>query len=802
MVSHYFKVVMRSLRKNKGFSFINIIGLAIGMACTLLIFQFVKDELSYDRYHADAGDIHRVVKDFINDDGSRIPDATTPAALAPAMKTDFPEVKHIARILPDWGGSWLIKYGDKKISEEKFWRADSSFFQVFTYPFLKGDPATALKDVQNIVLTHAAAKRYFGSEDPMGKTLNVSPGGDMIVTGVLKDIPANSHFHFDFLVSWKQLPEALNTNWGGYNYYTYIKVNAGTNMPTLTKKIQALYERSQEERYSVFYTQPLTGIHLESNLKWELEPNSDKLYVYVFSFIGFFILLIAAINYINLATAKSSLRAKEIGIRKVSGAIRTSLINQFLLESVITCLIASVLAVLIAQLMTPTVNQITQKQLTIIGDPFVMLYMLAVALLIGLAAGIFPALYLSSFKPIMVLKGFKLNESGALNLRKTLVVVQFTISIVLIIGALIISQQMKFIQSAKLGYNKDQVVVIKNAGFLSRSDRSAFLNEARQLPGVQKAATSTSIIGDKFATTRLRPRGSEKEQQVNFSTVSYEYMDVVGIEMKEGRGFSSSFPADTITNGIPNGPLDQTIGGIVLNETAVRDLGLGTPAAGKQILWGSDGDTTYYLNVVGIAKDWHFTSMRNEIKPFAFLVHPARANNFTVKLSANNIQASLSMLENKWKLFTGERPFEYVFLDETFARLYDSESRFQTLFITLVILGILIACLGLLGLATYAAQQRVKEIGIRKTLGASVTNVVGLLSRDFLKLVVIALVLAIPIGWFAMNKWIQNFAYRTSIEWWVFVVAGLAALFVAFATISIQTIKAASANPVKSLRSE
>ena len=771
------------------------------MACSLLIFLFIKDEISYDRYHNDVDNIHRVVKDFVNDDGSRIPDATTPAALAPAMQREIPEVEKITRVFPNWGGSWLVKYGDKKITEERLYRVDSSFFEVFTFPFVKGDPKTALKDVKSIILTESTAKRYFGKSNPMGKVITLDPAGEMIVTGVIKDVPANSHFHFDFLASFRQVGQNLDQNWGGYNYYTYAKVKEGTNMAAFTKKIQQLYERSQEERFSVFYTQPLKDIHLTSHLKWELEPNGDKLYVYIFTIIGIFILLIAGINYINLSTAKSSVRAKEIGIRKVSGAVRPSLIKQFLLESVITSLLAAIISVIIAQLMIPAVNTITQKELTVIGDPFLILYLLGAAILIGFVAGLFPALYLSGFKPIIVLKGFKMNERGALNLRQSLVVVQFTISTVLIIGALIIAQQIRYIQSAKLGFDKEQVVVVKNAGFMSRSDRAGYLNNLRQLPGVQKAATSSIILGAGFSTSRLSAKGSTKEQQLNFSVVGYDYLDVVGIEMKEGRGFSSKFPADSMNNGVP-GPLEQTIGGIVVNETAVKEFGLGYPAIGKELLWGTDADTSYYVRIIGVAKDFHFTSLRNEIKPFGFICIPGRQGNFTVKLSTDNIQGTLSQMEKTWGRFNKERPFEYIFLDETFSKLYTSEARFQKVFISLVILGIFIACLGLLGLATYAAQQRVKEIGIRKTLGASVASVVGLLSKDFLKLVVFALIISIPIAYYAMDKWLQDFAYRVEIKWWIFAIAGLVALAIAFATISIQTFRAARANPVKSLRTE
>lgn len=772
------------------------------MACSLLIFLFVSNENSYDRYHADAAQIHRVVKDFVNDDKSRLPDATTPPALAPALQREVPEVTQATRVFPSWGNKYLISYGDKKINEEKLYRVDSNFFDVFTFPFVQGNKLNAFKQLNSIVVTETSAKRYFGNESPVGKVLKIDNLGDMMVTGVLKDIPDNTHFHFDFLISVRKLAGNIDQDWNFYNFYTYVKLKQNTDITAFTKKVQNIYQKANRDATNIFYTQQVTDIHLTSNLKWELEPNGDKLYVYVFTLIALFIILIAAINYVNLATAKASVRAKEIGVRKVAGAVRSSLINQFLVESVITCIIASALSLLIAQLLLPVVNELTAKQLSLINNPVVLVYVFVGALLVGIVAGVFPAIYLSSFKPIAVLKGLKLKEKGTLSLRKTLVVVQFTISIVLIIGALIISRQMNFIQSAKLGLDKEQVVIVKNARNLSLADRNSFQNAVLQIPGVKKISLSDGVVGGLNWTTGLNLKGSDNSQLVNFLSVGNDYTDVLGLQLKEGRGFSSTYPADTLNNGIPNGPLEQNIGGIILNERAVNDLGIKSSAIGQQLEYGRDGDTVYYVTVVGVAKDFHFTSFKNEIKPFAFFNNPRRADNFTLKLATDNIQGTLAQLESKWKEFSLDRPFEYTFLDETFSKLYQSESRFQKVFISLVILGIIIACLGLLGLATFAAQQRVKEIGIRKVLGASVANVVGLLSKDFLKLVCVALVLAVPIAWFAMNKWLQEFVYRINIEWWVFVVAAVIALLIAFLTICSQAIKAAISNPVKSLRSE
>lgn len=719
------------------------------------------------------------------------------------MQAEMPEVVSVTRLRPNWGRSYLIKYGDKKFTEEKIYGVDSSFFNVFTFPFVQGNAATAFKDVANILLTESSAKKIFGTENPIDKTVNVDAFGDMMVSGVLRDVPSASHFHFDYLVSFRKQPGDTRqvTNWDAYNDYTYVRLKSGANVTAFVKKIQALNDRNVERSFSVFYVQPVTDIHLASNLKWELEPNSDKQYVTIFSLIALFIILIAAINYMNLSTAKASVRAKEIGVRKVAGAVRGALVQQFLVESVLTCLLAAALAIVMAQLLVPVVNGLTNKQLSLLKGQG-LLYTLAGSLVLGIAAGFFPALYLSSFKPIAVLKGLKLNERGALNLRKALVVIQFSISIVLIIGAVIISQQMHFLRSAKLGFDAEQTISVRSAGFLSPSDREAFRYEVSKIPGVNETAGSFGRLPDGFSTSRMNVKGSSQQQQINFITVDYNFLHLMKIPVKEGRGFSESFPADTLTNGTPGGPLEQTIGSIVLNETAVKELSIPEPVVGKQILYANDKDTNYYVNIVGVVKDFHFTSLRKEIKPFAFFVYPRATANLLVKLSGNNIETALTQIQNVWKRFPTERPFDYSFLDETYAKLYESESRFQKVFVSMVVLGIIIACLGLLGLATFAAQQRVKEIGIRKVLGASVGNIVRLLSNDFLKLVFVAFIVALPVGWWATHKWLQDFAYRINVQWWVFPLAGLLAVLIAFFTISFQAIKAAVANPVKSLRTE
>ncbi len=805
MIKNYLKIALRNLRRHKGTSFINIFGLAIGMTCCLLIMLFVKDELSFDRFHSGAGRIHRVVKDFVNDDGSKLPDATTPPALAPAMQKEIPEIEHVTRVFPGWTNKFAMKYGSKTFIEERLFRVDSSFFDVFTFPFIKGNPKTALEKVPSILITESIAKKYFGNEDPMDKVIQIDNLGSMTVTAVLKDLPENSHFHFDFLISIRKFRGNVDGDWGFYNFYTYIKLKDKTSIAAITPKIQAIYKKNNAEGTNVFYTQPLTAIHLSSQLKWELEPNSDKLYVYIFCIIALFVILIACINYINLTTARSSLRAKEIGIRKVSGAFKTLLIRQFLFESVVTALLALLLAVGFTLLLLPVINQLTQKSLFLFepANTTLLIAALGTAVLIGLVAGIYPALYLSSFKPVIVLKGLKMSGNKVFNLRKALVVFQFTISVAMIAGTLIVMRQVNFIQDAKLGLNKDQVMIIQGAGQLpSRASFEGLKNDLLEIPAVKKIAGADGIIGGQNWTNSMRVKGSQNGQLVNFLAVGADFLDVMGIELKEGRAFAPQYLGiDTLQNGDPR-VIERESGSIILNETAVKQLGVPAPAIGQKIAWGEDEDTIYYLNVVGVVKDFHFTSLRNEIKPFAFVSELPREVLFTVKLQGNDMSNTIAAIEKKWNKYSPDRPFQYSFLDETFAHLYQSENRFKKVFIYITTLALIIACLGLFGLAAFVTEQRTKEIGIRKVLGASVHGLVSLLSKDFMKLVAIAILLAVPATWYFMSRWLQDFAYRISLGWWVFAFAGCIALLIALLTVSVHAVKTAVSNPVKSLRTE
>jgi putative ABC transport system permease protein len=802
MLRNYLKIALRSLRKHRVISFINIIGLAVGITCGLLIFLFVREETSYDRFNLHADRTFRIVKDFVNDDGSRLPDATTPPALAPAMLHEIPEVEQATRVFPGWGGKYLIRYGEKSFTEDLVFRVDSNFFDVFTFPFVEGDAKTAFRQLNSIVITRSMARKYFGTDDPLNKVLRTD-AGNLKVTGVVGDIPDAAHFHFDFLISTAKFGGNIDNQWNWYNFYTYVRLKPHTTIGPVVAKVQALYHKNDKEGKNIFYAQPLTDIHLRSDLKWEIEPNGNVLYIYVFAIIGLFVIAIACVNYINLSTAKASLRAKEIGVRKVTGALRGALIRQFLTESVLTVLLSFVLALALARLLLPTINLLIQKDLSlgVLTDPLWLGAILAAILLIGLLSGIYPALYLSGIKPVLVLKGQGYTGRPAFDLRKALVIFQFTISVALIAGTVVIVQQIRYAQSAKLGLTKDQVMVIDDAGSLSRADREAMLGELVKINGVTKAASANGVVGGQNWTTNMNAKGSENSQLINFLGISYDYLDVLGIHIKEGRNFSAAFPSDTTSNGLA-GQTSRLSGSVILNETAVRDLGIHEPVVGQLVQRGKDHDTVYYFKIIGVTDDFHYASFKSAIKPFAFILNNDWQDNFTVKVAPAGLDHTIAQIGGEWKRFAPDRPFHYSFLDEAFSKHYQSDERFNQVVLYLTILAIGIGCMGLFGLTAFMIERRTREIGVRKVVGATATSIVVLLSRDFIRLVLLAVLIATPIAWFALDKWLGNFAYRISIQWWVFVLAGGAAVLIALLTVSFQAVGAALANPVKSLRSE
>ncbi|MBD2699972.1 ABC transporter permease [Spirosoma sp. BT702] len=786
MLRNYIKVAWRNLWRHKLYSLINIGGLALSLTSSTFVGLWVYDERSYDTFHNDADRIYRIAKDFVTRGGARTPDATTPAALVPALQNELPEIQAATRLYPNWGQKYLIKQGDQRFYEEGVYRVDPNFFTVFSFPFLSGNAQTALATPKSIVLTDSAAHKYFGNENPMGKRLTLDANlGDFIVSGVLANIPSNTHFTFDFLIPLRTLGPTLDSNWKTYNFYTYVKLKPNANAESFTTKVQSLVKHHQPDDLNQFYIQPLTRIHLTSKLKWELAPNGDQSYVRILSYVALFVLIVAAINYINLATARAARRAREVGVRKVAGAHRQSLIGQFLGEGVLFALMAGLIAIGLLFLLLPFFNQFVEKQLSLSNQQgwMVSLFVMLLASGTGLLAGIYPALVLSSYEPVQVLKGQNLPSSTFSRLRQGLVTGQFAVSAGLIIGTIIVTQQLHFLRTSPLGFDKEQVMVLPNVGGLTNLD--ALRQELVALPGVSKTGAASDAIGQTNSTMSMALKGTDKGVTVNFITVDNQGLDVLGIQLKQGRLFSTQFPSDSTTS-------------LLVNETAARHLDLNHPL-GSIINTNLQGN---YRTVVGVVKDFHYSSLHQTIQPFAFLLGRQNLSNLLVKLNSSNVEATIDAIQHKWDVLVPGRPFSYSFIDERFAALHHADTLFEHIFTGITLIALLIACLGLFALATFMTERRTKEIGVRKVLGASELSIVALITRDFLQLVLLATLLASPVAYYFMSGWLQGFAYKINIEWWMFALAGLLAMVIALLTVSYQSIKAALMNPVKSLRSD
>jgi putative ABC transport system permease protein len=786
MLRNYFTVAWRNLWRHKLYSLINIGGLALSLTSCAFIGLWVYDERSYDAFHDDADRIYRVAKDFVTRGGTRTPDATTPAALATALQTESPEIQAVTRIYPNWGQKYLVKRGDQRFYEEGVYRVDPNFFTVFSFPFLSGNAQTALTTPKSIVLTESAAHKYFGTENPMGKRLNLDANlGDFAVSGVVADIPSNAHFRFDFLIPLRTLGLTLDSNWKTYNFYTYVKLKPNADEERFAINLQSLFKRHQPADLNQFYIQPLTQIHLTSKLKWELAPNGDQSYVRILSFVALFVLIVAAINYINLATARAARRAREVGVRKVAGAHRQSLIGQFLGEGILFALVAGLIAIALLFSLLPFFNQFVGKQLNLWNQQgwVVSLFVMLVASGTGLLAGIYPAVVLSAYEPVQVLKGQNLPGSAFGQLRQGLVTGQFAVSAGLIIGTIIVTQQLHFLRTSPLGFDKEQVMVLPNVGGLTNLD--VLQQELVALPGVAKIGAASDAIGQTNSTTAMALKGTDKGVTVNYITVDNQGLDVLGIQLKQGRLFSTQFPSDSLTS-------------LLVNETAARQLDLTHPL-GSLINTNLQGD---YRTVVGVVKDFHYSSLHQTIQPFAFLLGRQNLSNLLIKLNASNVEATIKAIQHKWEALVPDRPFSYSFIDERFAALHHADTLFEHIFTGITLIALFIACLGLFALATFMTERRTKEIGVRKVLGASALSIVTLLARDFLRLVLLATLLASPVAYYFMSGWLEGFAYKITIEWWVFALAGLLAVVIALFAVSYQSIKAAFMNPVKSLRSE
>jgi putative ABC transport system permease protein len=793
MIKNYLKIALRNLWRHRIFSFINIMGLAVGMSACFLIFLYVRFELSYDSFHSKADRIYRVVCDI------RTPTETlkfsVPSwAMPKNIAQEFPEVESFARTT---GDNVLIRKGNIKFQEENSQWADSTLFTVFDFKLLKGNPRTALREPLSVVFTETAAKKYFGDANPIGQSLLITGDGlAATVTGVMKDIPENSQIKGDVFLSMTTLTQKLNPKleeqWGNFGAVTFLLLKPGTSPKALEAKFPAFLQKRDGDgmkNSKMFYTlslEPLRDVYLHSTRDGSKTGNMNN--VYIFSIVAVFILLIACFNFVNLTTARSAERAKEVGIRKVVGAAKGQLASQFIGESVIICLIAFLLSVGACVLLLPLFNNMAGKIISpgIFSNLSYLGILLLAAVGVGLLAGTYPALVLSSFKPVVVLKGRFVTGVRGILLRKSLVVIQFTLSIGLIIATIIVYTQMRYMRSQDLGFNKDQMMVIDTQ---NDAAKEAFRNSVAGIPNVKSVSMSSSVPGGGDPTAYSQIENIKGEMQIanlELFFVDFDYVGQFGIRMIAGRSFSRDFGTDTTQ-------------AMILNEAAVKMFGYSSPqqAVGKKFSqWGREG------KIIGVMKDFHFRSLQEEIKPLSMRIEPGGCNLLCVKVAADNLPSTIASVEKKWQAAIPNRPFSYFFLDEFFDKQYRSEERFGKLFLNFAILAIFISCLGLLGLASYSTIQRTKEIGVRKVIGASVGNIVNLLSRDFILLIGIAFLIASPLIYFFMKGWLRDFAYRVPISWWMFVLAGLLALVIALATISFQAIRAAVANPVKSLRTE
>jgi putative ABC transport system permease protein len=795
MIKNYFIVAFRNLKRNKTFSFINIGGFAIGLATFWMILLYVANEMSYDNYHANAARIYRVAQHGTWSGGS-FNLAVTPPPMAAALKTEYPEIEQTVRFNIEGGGT--ITYADQRLQVGDIIFADSTVFKIFSYHFLYGDANTALNKPQTIVLTKTLAKKIFGDASvAVGKTINFGNYGNL-VTGVIDDVPVNSHFTFSAL---RSMPEDIGNSWYNSSLYTYILLKEKTRIESLDAKLPPFFNKylkaSVGDANYNMDMQPLTSIHLHSNLSFEMAPNGNIGYVTIFSLVAALILIIASINYMNLSTARSSLRIKEIGVRKVNGSRRGQLVMMFLSESVLITFIASALAIAILNLLLPWFQHFTGKELTIwhFGVWQTIFFLMGFSLLAGCLSGIYPALFLSGFKLIPALKGQAGNHTGNLVFRRSLVVFQFVITIAMIAGSFIIWQQLKFVRTTNLGFNKDQVIVFH----LSRDMRKqipAIKQQLLQNPLIESAATASNPIGNNNIGGRdysIETDGTsiKKSNKCQSFQVDEDFIPALQIKLAAGRNFSTTMLTDK----------DKAV---IVNETLVRDAGWKDPI-GKRIQFGKDSlNNPILVEVAGVVKDFNIYSLQHKIEPLILQLPPAinDKDNMYVRISSKNVKAALAFTEVTFKKFDTANPFEYNFLDQNFSKQYEAEQMQGSLLLIFAVLAISIACLGLFGLVTFTSEQRRKEIGIRKVLGSSVGGIVLLLSKDLLKLVTLAIVIATPIAWLAMNKWLQNFEYRIHISWLIFAVAGILALLIAFITVSFKAIKAAIANPVKSLRTE
>ncbi len=788
MLKNYLKIAFRNILRHKGHSFINITGLGIGMAACLLIFLWVQDELSFDRFHSKSGRIYRVASQYEQQDKlTQI--ASTPMPLASALIREFPWIYKSIKFGRE---KMVVKSGDKVFDEDIFF-TDPEVFQIFDFPLVTGNPETALREPRSILISEDMKEKYFGRENPVGKTLNLSDWRDFKITGIFKNIPQNSHFKFGFLASILNYRLSHKEQWGVSNYKTYILVKKDAPIEVFDEKMQPFIEKYRGKelwskyKYS-YFLQPLDRLHLHSNLENEIEPNRDIKTVYIFTSIAFFILFIACLNYINLATARFTNRTREVGLRKVLGASPSQLIKQFLCESFLFAVITLPLALSLSKIALPLFNYLSGKTLTInlLHNLYLSLGVVGVILFVGLGAGFLPALFISAFKPESALQGIFKPGSFIFVLRRSLVIFQFSVSIIFIIIMMIVNNQTQYIKNRDLGLNKENVVNIHiNHNKEAQSNYENIKNEFRKHHNVISVCASGFSPGPPYWNMNYWHGGvrSDEYRHIQCTPVDYDFFETLEMKFIEGRPFSRHFATDKDA--------------CILNEAAVKDFGW-------KLAMGKDFDLSHWKKgkIIGVVKNFNFDSLHNEIEPLVLFFDPQSYAYFQARIAAGDIPETINFLKEKWAELVPGQTFEYSFLDEDFNNLYKDEVRLGEIFLVVAIAAIFIACLGMWGLAVYATEQRTKEIGIRKVLGCSVSDIVLLLTKNFARWVFAANLIAWPIAWYAMNKWLQNFAYRVEISIQTFIITGLFALIAALCTISYKVVRSARMNPIESLRYE
>jgi putative ABC transport system permease protein len=807
MFTHLFKYSFRALKRQKAHVFINVFGLSVGMVCSLVITLFILHELSYDQYNEKKDRIHKIVLHG-KMGGQEVRVSSVASPVGPTMKNEFPEVEDFLRI-NGWGET-IIRYKEKSFTEKAFLEADSSFFSFFSIPLLRGNIESVLNEPHTLVLSRSTAKKIFGEENPVDKMLEV--GTDTVpwrVTGIMEDVPENTHFRANIIGSFMTNPRSHNDEWLSNSFDVYVMLHPSASPEQVEARIpDMLYKYvgpvlmeflgitmedffSQGNKYNMLL-QRLTDVHLDPTVEQMLRPANDPKYLKIFGSIAILIIIIAAVNFMNLATAQATRRAKEVGIKKVSGSTREALMSQFLVESILLSLLALVLAVIIAEITLPYINRLLEVKLHIayFSQWYTLPGLLFLALVIGVLAGIYPAFYLSSFNPYMVLKGGVVKGKGSGRLRNALVVVQFSISIILIIGTLIMFRQLHFMLNKELGFNKEHVLVITRAGAVGSHIKS-FKDELTKIPGVMVVSASTAVPGHNNNNNGYRIKGRPEESfllQTNW--VDYDYMETYGMELDQGRFFDRSYAMD-----------DEAC---ILNQVAVKHYQLTNPFEVKFIVFEDIGGEEQYRNVIGVMKDFHFESLKTRIGPYImrFRNEDMGWGYISVRLAPEAGPTTIEAMEKVWESFTGNDPMQYFFMDKDLERLYKEERQNSRLAILFTLLGIIIASLGLYGLTSFTVQQRTKEIGVRKTFGASIANIWNLIAKEILILVTIAAVIAIPLVYFIADNWLQNYQYRISLQVYDFIAGFVIAVIIAILTISYRAIRTARMNPVDALRYE